>query len=237
MTPIPQPFQIGIDGPVSVGKSTIARLLAQRLGFLYIDTGAMYRATGLLALRENIDPENEDAIAKELRQHTITLATPQGEKDDGRKITVYLDNEDVSWNIRTEEASQAASVVAQHKKVREQLVKQQQAIAARNNVVMEGRDITYRVLPDAQLKIYLDAQDKIRTEWRLVELQQRGQDVTLEEVAADLQKRDHRDKNRQVDPLQVVDDAWYFDRSKYELEEALDLIEERAKKIWAKNAK
>lgn len=237
MTPVSQPFQIAIDGPVAVGKSTIARLLAYRMGFLYVDTGAMYRATGLLALREGIDPENETAIARALRQHSITLATPQGEKDDGRKITVYLDDEDVSWNIRTEEASKASSQVAQHKKVREQLVEQQQEIAARNNVVMEGRDITYRVLPEAQLKIYLDADDKKRTNWRLIELQQRGQDVNFDEVLAELQERDHRDKSRDVDPLQVVDDAWYFNRSDYELEEALDMIEKKARKLWQKNAK
>jgi len=236
MTPIPQPFQIAIDGPVSVGKSTIARLLAQRLGFLYVDTGAMYRATGLLALREGLDPDKEDGVAALLRHHDISLATPQGQKDDGRKITVYLDDEDVSWAIRTEEVSQAASQVAQHKEVRELLVQQQQAIAAKNNVVMEGRDITYRVLPDAQLKIYLDANDAKRAEWRHTELLLNGQDVTLEEVMAELKIRDDRDKGRSVDPLQVVEDAWYFDRSDMELEEALDTIEKRARELWVQSA-
>jgi len=237
MTPIPQPMQIAIDGPVSVGKSTIARLLAQRLGFLYVDTGSMYRATALLAQRHGIDPENENAVADVLRNHQISLASPQGLKDDGRKITVFLDDEDVSWSIRTEEVSQASSQVAQHKKVREQLVAQQQAIASKNNVVMEGRDITYRVLPNAQLKIYLDANDHKRATWRHTELLLLGQDVTLEEVIKELKIRDDRDKNRAVDPLQVVDDAWYFDRSELEMDKVLDIIEKKAKKLWQKSAK
>jgi len=235
MTPIPQPFQVAIDGPVAVGKSTIARLLAQRLGFLYVDTGAMYRATGLLALRHGVDPNDEEGVAALLRLHHITLASPQGQKDDGRKITVYLDDEDVSWAIRTEDVSQASSQVAQHKKVREQLVEQQQEIASKNNVVMEGRDITYRVLPNAQLKVYLDANDAKRAQWRHTELLLLAQDVTLDEVMAELKERDHRDKTRAVDPLQVVDDAWYFDRSDLELEQVLDALEKRAKELWAQS--
>lgn len=233
----PQPFQIAIDGPVAVGKSTIARILAQRLGFLYVDTGAMYRATGLLALREGVDPEDEEEVAKLLRQHNISLATPQGTKDDGRTISVYLDDEDVSWAIRTEESSDAASKVAQHKKVREQLVEQQQRIASRNNVVMEGRDITYRVLPDAQLKIYLTANEDQRTTWRHTEFLLRGQDVAFEDVKKELSERDYRDTHRDVDPLQVVPDAWEFDRSDYDLEQALDKIEEKARKLWLENEK
>jgi len=237
MTSLSQPFQIGIDGPVAVGKSTVARMLAQRLGFLYVDTGAMYRATALLTIRENVDPENEEAVADLLRRHQITLATPQGTQEDGRKITVFLDDEDVSWAIRTEEVSQASSKVAQHKQVREQLVTQQQAIASKNNVVMEGRDITYRVLPNAPLKIYLDANDAKRANWRQTELLQAGQDVTEEKVLKELKERDHRDKTRVVDPLQVVDDAWYFDRSDYELEDVIAKIEERAKQLWVQSVK
>lgn len=231
-----KPFQVAIDGPVAVGKSTIARLLAQRLGFLYVDTGAMYRATALLALRNLIDPSDEDAVAALLAQHVITLATPQGVNDDGRKITVFLDQEDVSWAIRTEEVSDASSKVAQHAKVREALVKQQQAIANTLSVVMEGRDITFRVLPDAQLKIFLTANDDTRAAWRQAELQQRGQDVSLEEVKASLQERDKRDSERAVDPLHVTEDAWLFDRSELDLEQSLDAIEKRAKDLWQKNA-
>lgn len=228
----PQSFQVAIDGPVAVGKSTIARILAQRLGFLYVDTGAMYRATGLLATREGVDPEDEEAVAHLLRLHNISLATPQGDKDDGRTITVYLDDEDVSWTIRTEETSQAASKVAQHKKVREQLVEQQQRIASKNNVVMEGRDITYRVLPEAQLKIYLTANEDQRATWRHTELLRRGQDVAFEAVKQELTDRDYRDMNRDVDPLQLVEGAWEFDRSEYDLEQAIDKIEEKARELW-----
>lgn len=228
-------FQIAIDGPVAVGKSTIARILAQRLGFLYVDTGAMYRATGLLALREGVDVENEEALATLLRNHTIALATPQGNQVDGRKITVYLDDEDVSWEIRTETVSQAASQVSQHLAVREQLVPQQQEIASKQNVVMEGRDITFRVLPNAQLKIFLTASEDKRAGWRHEELLSRGQDVSLETIKQDLKTRDDRDMNREVDPLHVTKDAWLFDRSEYALEEAIDEIEKRARDLWHKS--
>ncbi len=228
-------LQIAIDGPVAVGKSTIARLLAQRLGFLYIDTGAMYRVVGLLALRANVNPEDEDQVAALLPQHTIDLATPEGEQEDGRKITVYLDGEDVSWAIRTEEVGQAASQVASHGKVRQELVKQQQAIAANQNVVMEGRDITFRVLPQAQLKIFLIADDRTRANWRHTELMERGQDVPLEEVIAELSRRDQRDTSRSVDPLHPTSDSWYLDRSRLNLEETLNVIEQRARELWPKN--
>lgn len=230
------PFQIAIDGPVAVGKSTIARLIAQRLGFLYVDTGAMYRATGLLAIRHLVDPSDEDSVAELLARHQITLATPQGEQEDGRKITVYLDDEDVSWTIRSEEVGAAASKVAQHARVREALVKQQQAIAETISVVMEGRDITFRVLPNAQLKIFLTANDDTRAQWRQTELLQNGQDVTLEEVKANLLERDRRDSERAVDPLHVTEDAWLLDRSDFDLEQTIALIENRAKEIWQKNA-
>lgn len=225
-------FQIAIDGPVAVGKSTIARILAQRLGFLYVDTGAMYRATGLLALRNGVDPSNEEEVVKLLVKHNITLATPQGQLEDGRKITVYLDDEDVSWKIRTEEVSKAASHVAQCAEIRQQLVKQQQAIAANTNVVMEGRDITFRVLPDAQLKIFLTASDEQRAKWRHAELLESGTDITFEEVQSELHDRDERDMTRDIDPLHVAEDAWYFDRSSFTLEEAIDEIERKARELW-----
>lgn len=228
-------FQIAIDGPVAVGKSTLARLLAQRMGFLYVDTGAMYRATALLALRNDVDPQNETAVAELLSHHEIYLSPPEGEQEDGRKITVLLDDEDVSWSIRTEDVSQAASIVAQHATVRQLLVKQQQAIASKQNVVMEGRDITFRVLPDAQLKIFLTANNETRAQWRHTELMERGQDVSVETVREELRQRDERDMSRPVDPLHPAEDAWYLDRSEINLEETLDLIEQRAKTLWQTN--
>ncbi|MCD8484401.1 (d)CMP kinase [Candidatus Woesebacteria bacterium] len=232
---MPESFQIAIDGPVAVGKSTIARILAQRLGFLYVDTGAMYRATGLLALREGVDVEDGEAVATLLRTHNITLATPQGQQNDGRKITVYLDDEDVSWEIRTEKVSTASSKVSQHAVVRQQLVPLQQEIASKQNVVMEGRDITFRVLPDAQLKIFLTASEEKRAGWRHQEVMARGEDISLEQIKKDLKERDDRDMNRDVDPLHVTDDAWMFDRSDFTLDEAIDEIETRARKLWHKN--
>lgn len=224
--------QIAIDGPVAVGKSTIARLLAQRLGFVYVDTGAMYRATALLCQRYSVDIDDEVAVVKVLDQHTISLETPTQDEQDGRKVTVRLDEEDVSWAIRTEEVSHGASIVATYAPVRAKLVERQQAIAQEQDVVMEGRDITFRVLPNAELKIFLTASDEQRARWRHDELLMRGQDVTFEEVIKELQERDNRDRTRQVDPLHVADDAWEFDRTGLELEEVLGTIEERAHQLW-----
>lgn len=229
---MPATFQIALDGPVAVGKSTIARLLAQRLGMLYVDTGAMYRAAAYVAVRNSVDPNDANAVATLLQEHRIDLATPHKDQEDGRKITVYLDGEDVSWAIRTEEVSTASSIVAQHAAVRALLVEQQQAIAAEKDVVMEGRDITFRVLPQAQLKIFLTANDATRAEWRHAELLQRGQDITFEQVLHELEDRDRRDRERAVDPLHVTEDAWFFDRSSFTLEETLDAIEQRAREIW-----
>ena len=224
--------QVAIDGPVAVGKSTIARLLAQRLGFLYVDTGAMYRAAALLALESGVDPEDEEGVAALLREHRITLTQPTEDEQDGRKITVGLDGKDVSWAIRTEVVSKASSIVAQHASVRQQLVRQQQAIAAEQDVVMEGRDITFRVLPDAELKIFLTANDEKRAAWRHEEQLLRGQNVSIDDIMIELRERDRRDMSRDVDPLHVTEDAWDLDRSDLNLDEVLDLIEKRAEKLW-----
>ena len=226
---------VTIDGPAGSGKSTVAKELAKQVGFQFLNTGAMYRATVLLALREGVDLGNGEALAILVRNHTIALATPQGSQIDGRKITVYLDDEDVSWEIRTESVSTAASKVSQHAMVREQLVPQQQEIARTHNVVMEGRDITFRVLPDAQLKIFLTASEDKRAGWRHEELMARGEETSLEQIKKDLKERDDRDMNRKVDPLHVAEDAWLFDRSEYVLEEVIDIIEKKAKELWQKS--
>jgi cytidylate kinase len=224
------PLHIAIDGPVAAGKGTVARLVAQRLGLLYVDTGAMYRTTALIALRNSVDPADEPQVVELLKQAKIEMRNPLPEEQDGRLTTVLLNGEDISWEIRTEQVSQNSSKVASLKAVREHLVEKQQLIAQNQDVVMEGRDITYKVLPNATLKIYLTASAETRAKRRHYELQTRGQDVTFEQVYEELQQRDDRDMNRAVDPLKITDDAWVLDSSNLSIEEVVELIVERAKK-------
>jgi cytidylate kinase len=224
-------FHIAIDGPVAAGKGTVSRLTADRLGFVYIDTGAMYRMTALLAKQKEVSLEDESALAALIEHAHMDVRVPTEEERDGRLCTVELDGEDVSWSIRTEEIGGGASVVAQLPQVRAALVKKQQHIAQGKNVVMEGRDITYRVLPEAQLKIYLTATDTVRAQRRHMQLQGKGENVTLEEVYADLIDRDTRDMSRSVDPLQIVPEAWVLDTSVLKIEEVVDLIVAKTKSL------
>lgn len=225
------PLHIAIDGPVAAGKGTVARLVAQRLQLLYVDTGAMYRVTALIALRNGVAFDQEEQLVALLEQHQIEMRNPNPDEQDGRLTTVLLNSEDVSWEIRTEQVSQGASKVAALPKVREHLVHKQQLIAAQQDVVMEGRDITFKVLPQSQLKIFLTASVETRAKRRHFELQSRGQDVTFEDVYKDLQERDDRDMNRAIDPLHVVAGAWVLDSSNLSIEEVVDLIVERAKSL------
>lgn len=224
-------IQIAIDGPVAAGKGTVAKLVAKRLGFLYVDTGAMYRVAAMLAKQHSIDWEDEKNIADLVSRANIVMRNPLEEESDGRQTTVIVDDQDVSWAIRTEEMSGGASAVAKLPAVRQVLVKKQQLIAASQNVVMEGRDITFRVLPDAQLKIYLDADEDIRAKRRHQELMVRGEDITYQQVLEDLKKRDLQDKGRTTDPLQIVDDAWVLDTTPMTINEVVNVIEDRVKKI------
>lgn len=224
-------FQIAIDGPVAAGKGTVSRLVAQRLNFLYVDTGAMYRVAALLALRTHIPFADEPAVVAEVQKHEIRMHSPTAIEQDGRLTTVLLDGEDVSWKIRTVEVSNGSSVVASHKSLRAELVRQQQEIARTESVVMEGRDITFRVLPDAQLKIFLTATDTERARRRYIELLEKGQDVTFEQIHTDLLERDKRDIERDVDPLHIVPDAWVIDTSTLSIEQVVTLIVERVKAL------
>ncbi len=224
-----QTFQIAIDGPVSAGKGTVSRLVADKLDLLYVDTGAMYRAAALLGLRHNIDPTDEEKLVKLVKNADITLLNPTPKQADGRLITVLLNGEDVSWAIRTEEVSQAASQIATLPKIRKELVKKQQKIAEKQNVIMEGRDITHKVLPGADLKIFLTANQIIRAKRRHFELLSKGINIEFEKVYQDLIKRDQRDKSREVDPLQIVPEAWVIDTSDLSIEHVVKLIVSKAK--------
>lgn len=225
------PFQIAIDGPVAAGKGTVSRLIAKRLGFLYVDTGAMYRVSAYLAHIHDVPFEDAEAVLKLVQQHTISMRPPTEDENDGRQCTVLLDNEDVSWKIRTETVGSGASIVASHKILRAELVRQQKAIAATQSVVMEGRDITFRVLPDAQLKIFLTATDTERARRRHMELLEKGQDVTFEQVHTDLLERDRRDMERDVDPLHVVADAWVLDTSTLSIEDVVQQVVTRVEEL------
>lgn len=224
-------FQIAIDGPVAAGKGTVAKLVAKRLGFLYVDTGAMYRVAALLAKDNHVSWEDEDRVSELVDLAIIEMRNPADGEQDGRQTTVIVNGQDVSWAIRTEEMSQGASVVAKLPAVRRVLVKKQQQIASTQDVVMEGRDITFRVLPNAQLKIYLDADEEIRAKRRHQELQARGQDLSYHQILRDLKKRDAQDRERDTDPLQIVANAWVLDTTSLSIDEVVSAIQQKVGQI------
>jgi len=223
------PFHIAIDGPEAAGKGTVSKLSAEKLGFLYVDTGAMYRMTAYLGHTTGVAYEDETGLAELIRKSKMELRNPTPEEKDGRLITVLLNGDDVSWQIRTPEIGQGSSKVAVHPLVRKELVIKQQEIAAHQNVVMEGRDITFRVLPDAQLKIFLTASDVVRAQRRFQQQQTKGVSTTLEEVYQNLLERDKRDRERSTDPLHIVPDAWVLDTSELAIEDVVDLIVAKVK--------
>lgn len=222
------PFHIAIDGPVAAGKGTISRLVAERLGFLYVDTGAMYRMTAFLAIKNKVKLNDEEALAKLAASAKMEMRTPTEDEKDGRLSTILLDGEDVSWKIRTEKVSLGASSVAKLAKVRQLLVKKQQEIAEGQDVIMEGRDITYRVLPHADLKIFLTGSDVVRAKRRLTQLLTKGEDVSFNQVLSDLATRDEQDMTRETDPLTIVPDAVVIDTSDLSIQQVVDLIVNKA---------
>lgn len=227
-----QSFQIAIDGPVAAGKGTVSRLVADKLGFLYVDTGAMYRVTGLLADRAQVDIDDENALVILVEKADIQMRNPSEAEKDGRLTTVLVNGVDESWAIRTEKVSSLASKVATYQKVRSVLVAKQQAIASSQNVVMEGRDITYRVLPNAQLKIYLTANEIVRAKRRQFQLQTRGILAEFDEVYQELLERDKRDTQRETDPLTILPDAWVIDSSDLSIDQVVDIIVGKAKLMY-----
>jgi CMP/dCMP kinase len=231
-----KPFHIAIDGPVAAGKGTISRLVADKLGFLYVDTGAMYRVTAWQALQNNVSWEDEYGLASLIEKTSIEMRNPSPTEKDGRLTTVIVNGEDVSWKIRTEEVSKGSSVVAAHPAVRKILVEKQKLIAEGQNVVMEGRDITYAVLPDAQLKIYLTAGDTVRARRRHLQLLTKGNNITFEEVYTQLLKRDELDMNRTTDPLKIVPSAWVVDTSDLSIEHVVEVIVAKATVMREHNA-
>jgi CMP/dCMP kinase len=221
-----QTFQIAIDGPVAAGKGTTAKLVAARLGFLYVDTGAMYRALTLFAKQENVSWSNEQAITQLLAHKSpqISLSLPSESERDGRLCTVRLNGVDVSWLIRTEEISSGVSVITQYAAVRDYVTPLARLIAQEQDVVMEGRDITTIVLPEADLKIYMDADPHKRAERRHRELMMRGADISYEEVYTQLVERDARDSQRTIAPLSKAPGAWILDTTEMTIDQVAELI-------------
>lgn len=214
-----KPWTIAIDGPAGAGKSTVARLLARRLGYLYIDSGAMYRAIALLSYQNAISPEEADAVSALARTARITFHPD----DDGQRL--FLGDDDVSEEIRSPEISSIASKVSAIPGVRVALVAQQQALGAQGGVVMEGRDIGTVVFPNAEMKIFLTASPEARAARRLQDIQARGHRTeTLEGVRAAQDERDFRDATRSVSPLVSASDALEIESDSMGPEEVVDAI-------------
>lgn len=214
---------VAIDGPAGSGKSTIAKRVAARLGCIYIDTGAMYRAVGLLALRSGVALSDESKLESLARSANIEFL------DNGTRVR--LNGEEVTAAIRAPEVSEAASRVSAVPAVRRVLVEKQREMGARASVVMEGRDIGTVVFPNADVKVFLDAKSEVRTARRLKEWAEKGQTVQPEKVAREMDERDHRDRTRSDSPLLQAPDAVYLDTSDMTLDEVeawiLKLIRDR----------
>lgn len=209
-------YSIAIDGPAGAGKSTIAKTIAQKLNFIYVDTGAMYRAMGLYFLRQGIT--DEAVMEERCKEAVITIQYENGEQQ------VILNDENVNAYIRTEEAGKMASTVAKLKAVRNQLVELQRMLAKKADVIMDGRDIGTYVLPDANLKVYLTASPRVRANRRYLELTDKGAVCDLVKIEQDIIARDEQDMNREFAPLRQAEDAILVDSSEMSKDEVVEKI-------------
>lgn len=200
-------YNIAIDGPAGAGKSTIAKKLAADLGYIYVDTGAMYRAMAYFFLQNGIDEKDEAAIARACTDVNVTIKYENGEQQ------VLLNGENVNGVIRNEEVGNMASATSVYPVVRTKLVELQRQLAARENVIMDGRDIGTVVLPNANVKIYLTASSKVRAKRRYEELRAKGIDCNIDDIEQDIIDRDYRDMNRETSPLKQAEDAVLLDSS------------------------
>lgn len=208
-------YSIAIDGPAAAGKSSVAKILANRFNLIYIDTGAMYRAFTYAVLKNNLDPQNEEESCKLIGKVDIELL------ENGK---VLVNNEDVTKQIRDFNVSSNVSYIASYKLIRLEMVKLQRKMAEKGNVIMDGRDIGTYVLPNANIKIYQVAELKERAKRRYIENLEKGINCTLEEVIKDLEKRDYIDSHRAFAPLKPADDAILLDTTKYNKEEVVEEI-------------
>lgn len=219
-------ISVAIDGPVGAGKSSVARESAKRLGFIYADTGALYRGVALYITRKGLldtDPDYREKVQTMLPEITVEPKLINGEQK------IFLCGEDVSEEIRKPEISMAASSVSPIPAVRDFLLELQRSIAKKNNVLMDGRDIGTVVLPSAQVKIFITASPEIRAKRRFLELVQKGVDTTLEQVLNDLNRRDYQDSHRAVAPLKMAEDAVLLDTSELDFEQTVQRVTELVK--------
>lgn len=211
-------ISVAIDGPAGAGKSTVARAAAKELGYIYVDTGALYRAVGLYMLQHGISVSDEDAVVKELSTLQVSLEFRGGEQH------VLLCGEDVSAQIRTPEVSMAASAVSAMQPVRSFLFDLQKNMAKTNNVIMDGRDIGTVVLPEAQVKIFLTASVEARAKRRLAEHEARGEKIDFDELVREIETRDYNDSHRAAAPLKQAEDAVLVDTTDLSFEESVEKI-------------
>lgn len=218
-------INVAIDGPAGAGKSTISRKAAETLGFIYVDTGALYRTVGVSAMRKKVDMESDEAIISVLPETKVEMKFIDGEQK------MFLNGEDVSKEIRFPEASMAASRVSAVPAVRDFLFNLQRELAEKNDCVMDGRDIGTVVLPHAQVKIFLTASPECRADRRCRELNEKGIEANYEDVLADIIKRDYNDSHREIAPLRPAEDSVLLDTSGNELHQSVQLVTDTIKKV------
>ena len=209
---------VAIDGPAGAGKSTIAKRIARRLGYIYVDTGAMYRAMAYYLIQNQVDAADQEAIAAACQHADISICYQDGEQ------VVLLNRENVNAYLRTEAVGNMASVSSVVPEVRKKLVELQQKLARETDVVMDGRDIGTVVLPDADVKVYLTASVETRAKRRFLELQEKGEPADLAKIAADIEDRDYRDMHRDISPLRQAEDATLVDSSDMTIEQVVERI-------------
>ena len=218
-------MKIAIDGPAGAGKSSIAKLVAKKLSFVYVDTGAMFRTVAYYFLSQGKDPSDAEMVTEECEKISISIEYKDGAQH------IFLDGTDVSTEIRQEEVGKNASVVAKNQAVRNRLLALQRQMAEKQDVIMDGRDIGTVVLPDAQVKIYLTASASVRAERRYKELVEKGETCDLKKIEEDIIARDEQDMNREIAPLKQAEDAVLVDSSYMTIEEVADKIIEIVEKV------
>lgn len=211
-------YNVAIDGPAGAGKSTIAKLVAKEMGYVYVDTGAMYRGLAIHFLDKGIQPQETEKVIEACKDAEVTIAYEDAVQH------VYLNGKDISSRLRNEEVGNMASVTSAIPEVRKKLLELQQNLAKTQNVIMDGRDIGTCVLPHADVKVYLTASVETRAKRRYQELQEKGEDCNLEEIAHDIEERDRRDMTREIAPLKQAEDAVLVDSSDMTIAEVVKTI-------------
>ena len=211
-------YNVAIDGPAGAGKSTIAKLVAKKKGYIYVDTGAMYRGLAIQFLKKKADPEDRQAVAEACRDAEVTIGYEDGVQQ------IYLNGENVTGMLRTEEVGNMASKTSAIPEVREKLLELQRSLAREKDVIMDGRDIGTNILPNADVKIYLTASVETRARRRYDELKEKGTDCSLDEIARDIRERDERDMTREIAPLKKAEDAILVDSSDMTIQQVVDEI-------------